>query len=216
MKPDVTINGVSMLGLGWLRETVDFPTPQSQSNTITVPGRNSPIRFNEALGRVAYQPRSFDMTFSMLGDRADFDCLVSTVVNQFAGQLCRVTLAEDMTLFALGTLEADPTYDPLTGKGQLALSCTDGDAFLYYVAETVESISGSGTVTLHNDFMPVVPVITTTAETTLRWAVDGEAFHKTVSAGVWEIPELELRHGENTVSVTSEGETTFNYREGRL
>ena len=216
MKPDVTINGVSMLSLGWLRETVNFPTPQSQSNTITVPGRNSPIRFTEALGRVAYQPRSFDMTFSMLGNRADFDCLVSTVVNQFAGQLCRVTLTEDPTLYALGTLEADPTYDPLAGKGQLVLSCSDGDAFLYYVSETVESISGSSTVILHNDFMPVVPVITTTAETTLRWAVDGESFHKSVNAGTWEIPELELRHGDNNVSVTGEGTTTFTYRQGRL
>ena len=93
MKPDVTINEVSMLSLGWLRETVNFPTPQSQSNAITVPGRNSPIRFNEALGRVAYPSRSFDMTFSMLGDRADYNRLVSTVVNQFAGQLCQVTVA---------------------------------------------------------------------------------------------------------------------------
>ena len=216
MKPDVTINEVSMLGLGWLRETVDFPTPQSQSNTITVPGRNSPIRFTEALGRVAYQPRSFDMTFSMLGDRADYDRLVSAAVNQFAGKLCRVTLTEDPTLYAIGTLEADPTYDPLTGKGQLVLSSTDGDAFLYYVSETVESISGSGTLTLHNDYMPVVPVITTTAETTLRWTVDGESFHKTVSTGTWEIPELELRYGGNSVSVTSEGTTTFIYRQGRL
>ena len=93
MKPDAMINGVSMLSLGWLRETVNFPTPQSQSNTITVPGRNSPIRFTEALGRVAYRPRSFDMTFSMLGDRADYNRLVSAVSNQFAGQLCRVTPA---------------------------------------------------------------------------------------------------------------------------
>lgn len=216
MKPDVTINGVSMLSLGWLRETVNFPTPQSQSNTITVPGRNSPIRFTEALGRVAYQPRSFDMTFSMLGERAVYDLLVGLVVNQFAGQLCRVTLTEDPTLYALGTLEADPTYDPLTGKGTLVLSCTDGDAFLYYVEETVENITGSGTVVLINDFMPVVPVITTTAETTLRWAIDGESYGRTVSAGTWEIPELELRHGENTVSVIGGGVTTFAYREGRL
>lgn len=216
MKPDVTINGVSMLSLGWLRETVNYPTPQSQSNTITVPGRNSPIRFTEALGRVAYQPRSFDMTFSMLGTRSEYDQLVSAVVNQFTGQLCRVTLTEDPTLYALGTLEADPTYDPLTGKGTLVLSCTDGDAFLYYVEETVESITGSSTITLHNDFMPVVPVITTTAETTLRWAIDGESYGRTVSAGTWEIPELELRHGENTVSVIGGGVTTFAYREGRL
>ncbi len=216
MKPDAMINGVSMHSLGWLRETVNFPTPQSQSNTITVPGRNSPIRFTEALGRVAYQPRSFDMTFSMLGDRADFDMLVSLVVNQFAGKLCRVTLTEDPTLYAVGTLEAAPTYDPLTGKGTLELSCTDGDAFLYYVEETVESISGSGTAVLVNDYMPVVPVITATAETTLRWVIDSESFQRTVSAGTWEIPELELRRGDNTVSVTSEGVTTFVYREGRL
>ena len=216
MKPDAMINGVSMLSLGWLRETVNFPTPQSQSNTITVPGRNSPIRFTEALGRVAYQPRSFDMTFSMLGDRSDYDRLVSVVVNQYAGQLCRVSLTEDPSLYAIGTLEANPTYDPLTGKGTLVLSCTDGDAFLYYVSETVENINGIGTITLHNDFMPVVPVITVTAETTLRWSVDGETFHKTVSAGTWEIPELELRHGENTVSITGEGTTSFTYRQGRL
>ena len=216
MKPDVTINGVSMLSLGWLRETVNFPTPQSQSNTITVPGRNSPVRFTEALGRVAYQPRSFDMTFSMLGDRADYDRLVSMVVNHFAGQLCRVTLTEDPTLYAVGTLEAAPSYDPLTGKGTIELSCTDGDAFLHHTEETVVSISGSGTITLHNDFMPIVPLITTTAEATLRWAIDGEAFHKTVSAGTWEIPELELRHGNNTVSVTVEGTVRFAYREGRI
>ena len=216
MKPDVTINGVSMLSLGWLRETVNFPTPQSQSNTITVPGRNSPIRFTEALGRVAYQPRSFDMTFSMLGDRADFDSLVSVVVNQFAGKLCRVTLTEAPSLYAVGTLEAAPSYDPKTGKGQLVLSCTDGDAFLYHTAETVISVTGSCTVILANDYMPVVPIVTTTAETTLRWTVDGESIGKTISAGTWEIPELELRHGNNTVSVTGEGTTTFVYREGRL
>ena len=216
MKPDALINGVSMLSLGWLRETVNFPTPQSQSNTITVPGRNSPIRFTEALGRVAYQPRSFDMTFSMLGDRADFDILVSTVVNRFAGKLCRVTLTEDQSLYAVGTLEAAPTYDPLTGKGALELSCTDGDAFLYHTEETVVSISGGGNVTLANDYMPIVPVITVTAETTLRWAIDGESLQKTVSAGTWEIPELELRHGNNSVSVTGEGNVTFVYREGRL
>lgn len=205
-----------MLSIGWLRETVNFPTPQSQSNTIVVPGRSSPIRYTEALGRVAYQPRSFEMTFSMLGCRAYYDNLVADVVNLFAGRLCQVILTEDSSLFAVGTLEAAPVYDPLTGKGQLVLSCTDGDAFLYHTAETVVTITGGGTVVLSNDFMPVVPVITTTAETTLRWAVDGESFMKTVSAGAWEIPELELRYGNNSVSVTGVGTTTFTYREGRL
>ena len=212
----MTINEVSMLSLGWLRETVNFPAPQSQSNTIVMPGRNSPIRFTEALGRVAYQPRSFDMTFSMLGNRARYDQLVSTVVNLLAGQLCRVILSEAPTLYAIGTIEAAPSYDPKAGKGTLVLSCEDGDAFLYHVTETVVSNTGGGTVTLENDYMPVVPTVTVTEETTLRWTVDGESIHKTISAGTWEIPELELRHGDNSVSVMGEGVTTFVYREGRL
>ena len=216
MKPDVTINGISMLSLGWLRETVNFPTPQSQSNTIVVPGRNSPIRFTVALGRVAYQPRSFDMTFSMLGNRARYDQLVSTAVNLLAGQLCSVILSENPTLYAIGTIEAAPSYDPKAGKGTLVLSCEDGDAFLYHVTETVVTNTGGGTVTLENDYMPVVPTVTVTEETTLRWTVDGESIHKTISTGTWEIPELELRHGENTIFITSEGTTTFRYREGRL
>jgi len=84
------------------------------------------------------------------------------------------------------------------------------------VAETVVTISGGGTVTLENDYMPVVPTVTTTAETALNWQVGGDTFRKTVSAGVWKFPELELLQGTNTVSVSGSGTTSFRYREGRL
>lgn len=205
-----------MRSLGWLRETVDFPAPQSQSSTIVVPGRNSPIRFTEALGRVSYQPRSFTLTFSMLGTRAEYNQLVREVINRFSGQLVRVICSEEPGLYALGTIEAAPTYAPLTGKGTLVLSCTDADAYLYHVDETVVSVTGSGIAALENDYMPVVPTVVTTEETTLRWTAGGESFHKTLSAGTWELPELELVQGGNSVSITSEGTTTFSYREGRL
>ena len=216
MKPDVLINGVSMLSLGWLRETVKFPTPQSQSNTITVPGRNSPIRYTEALGRVAYQPRSFDLTFTMLGSRSAFDSMVSEIANRYAGHLVKVICTEDPALYITGTVEAAPSYDPLTGKGTLVLSSADADAFRYHVDETIVVITGSGTVMLTNDYMPVVPVVKTTAETSLAWTVGSDTFRKSVSAGTWEFPELELSHGENRITITSSGTTTFTYREGQL
>mgnify|MGYP000299710712 FL=1 len=77
-------------------------------------------------------------------------------------------------------------------------------------------ITGTKTVTLTNDFMPVVPSITTSAETTLAWKIGTDSFSKTISAGTWEIPELQLAYGNNSVKVTSTGTTTFRYREGRL
>lgn len=216
MIPDVKINNVSMHILGWIRETVDFPTPKSQTNTVVVPGRNSPIRFAEALGRVSYQPRSFEITLTMLGTRAEYDSMVSETVSRFSGQLVQIITSEEPNLYYIGTIEAEPSYDPLTGKGVLLFSCTDGDAYRYHVSETTISKTGSGSVTLDNDYMPVVPSVTTTAETTLTWQVGADTFHKTLPAGVWELPELELAAGHNSVTVSGNGKTTFRYREGRL
>ena len=216
MRPDIKLYELWVSGLGWLRESVNFPTPQSQTNTIVVPGRNSPIRYTEALGRVSYQPRSFEIVLSMLGTRTRFNAMVSTVANRYAGRLTKVICSEETGLYAIGTLEMAPAYDPLTGKGQLTISCSDGDAYRYHVEETVVTVTGGGTVYLDNDYMPVVPVITATAETALGWQVGTDTFQKTVSSGTWEFPEMELQAGRNTISVTGSGTVTFRYREGCL
>ena len=215
-KPDVMLNGISMDGLGWLREGITFPAPQSQTNTIVVPGRNSPIRYTEAFGRVSYQPRSFDITLSMLGTREKFNQMSEQTVNRFAGRLVDVILSEEPALYYVGTLEITPGYDPLTHKGQLAISSTDGDAYRYHTEETVVAVTGGGNVTLSNDFMPAIPAVTVTDETTLKWQVGTDRFIKTVSAGAWTFPELELVQGENEIEITTAGTITFRYREGRL
>lgn len=110
MRPDVKLDSVWMSGLGWLRESISFPTPQSQTNTIVVPGRNSPIRYTEALGRVSYQPRSFEIVLSMLGTRVQFNAKVGGIVNQYAGHLVKVVCSEEPGLYAIGTLEMSPAY----------------------------------------------------------------------------------------------------------
>ena len=215
-KPDVTLNGISMDGLGWLREGINFPAPQPQTNTIIVPGRNSPIRYTEALGRVSYQPRSFDITLSMLGAREKFNQMSEQIVNRFAGRLADVILSEDSALYCIGTLEITPGYDPLTHKGQLAINSSDADAYRYHTEETVAVQNGNGTAVLINDFMPVVPTLTVTDETTLKWQIGSDRFIKTVSTGTWTFPELELVQGENEIEITTDGTVTFRYREGRL
>ena len=216
MIADVSLDGTSLFGMGWLRESVDFPTPQSQSNTIVVPGRNSPIRFTEALGRVSYQPRSFSIALSMLGTREKFNAMAGVLANRYAGKLTKVILNEEPGLYVLGTLELEPAYDPLTGKGQMAVSCSDGDSYRYHTEETVIQVTGGGILLLTNDAMPVVLAVTVTAETVLAWSAGGDTFQKSVSAGTWAFPELELGAGDNRVEITTEGSVTFRYREGRL
>ena len=216
MIPAVKLNSVSMLNLGWLREGINFPAPQPQSNTIVVPGRNSPIRYTEALGRVSYQPRTFDITLSMLGTREKFNQMSEQIVNRFAGRLVNVILSEEPALYCVGTLEITPSCDPLAHKGQLVINSSDADAYRYHTEETVAVQNGSGTAVLANDFMPAVPTVTVTEETTLKWQVGTDRFIKTVSAGTWTFPELELVQGENEIEITTSGTVTFRYREGRL
>ena len=216
MIPDIKLNNTSMLNLGWLRESINFPAPQSQSNTIVVPGRNSPIRYTEALGRVSYQPRSFDITLSMLGTREKFNQMSEQIVNRFAGRIVDVILSEEPALYYVGTLEITSGYDPIAHKGQLTISSSDADAYRYHTEETVAAVTGGGNVILLNDFMPAVPTVTVTEETTLKWQVGTDRFIKTVSAGTWTFPELELVQGENEIEATTGGTVTFRYREGRL
>lgn len=216
MRPDIKINGISMASLGWLRESISFPTPKSQTNTIVVPGRNTPIRYTEALGRVSYQPRTFQMIFTMYGGRDKFNLMAKEASNQFAGVLSRVITSEESHLYVVGTLEVTTSYDPLTHKGMAEITCEDGDSYRYHVQETEVSFVGEVIASLENDFMPTIPSIKTTAETTFKWSVGADEFIKTVSAGTWTFPELELSHGENSLSISGTGTTTFTYREGCL
>ena len=216
MIPDIYIDDESMLKNGWIRETIDFPIPQSQAETVTVPGRNYPIRFNEALGLISFKPRTFTLTFSMLGTRVKFDELTSKVSNRYAGRLCRVRTSEEPNLYVLGTIQMSSSYDPLTGKGQLVMESSDADSYRYHVNMTEVVFTGNGTLVLTNDYMPVVPTVITTAETTMSWKVGTDTFRKTLSSGTWEIPELQLSFGNNSIKIDSDGSTTFRYREGCL
>ena len=95
----------------------------------------------------------------------------------------------------------------LPGKARWCCPVQTGDAYRYHTEETEVSITGGGTAILNNDYMPVVPTVVTTAETALSWSIGEDVFRKSVSAGTWTFPELELQEGQKSVSITGEGTT---------
>ena len=216
MIPDISINGKSMIQIGWIRENIDFPTPKAVSEYVVVPGRNTPIRYTNVFGKISYEPRNFTVTLTMLGTRSEYDEKVSQITNEIVGRLCQVICSDTPEFYVVGTIQAEPSYDALLGRGTLVLTCEDGDSYRYHTTMTQVDFSGNGIVSLPNDYMSVVPKVITTDETTLTWQVGNDSFIKTLSAGEWEIPELELQPGDNTVNVSTNGTVTFRYREGRL
>ncbi len=216
MKPDVKINGVSMNSLGWLRESISFPPVASQTDNVVIPGRNSPIRFSVVNNRINYQPRTFKIVLVMLGNRTKFMEMESAILQQFLGQLCKVTISEKPDLYVQGTLQLESDYDVDTHKGSLTINCSDADAYFYHIDKTSKTFSGDQQAVLSCDFMSTVPQITVTEQTKLEWFIDQESFSKTLNKGTWTIPELELHQGENTISITTSGQVTFEYQEGCL
>ena len=152
----------------------------------------------------------------MLGDRSKFNQMADALINRFQGKLVTVICSEEPDFYVYGTIVLKREYNPKSGKGEISISCSDADSYRYHVDETSVVITGSGKAILENDYMPVVPKVITTYETVLRWSIGEEQFQKSLSAGTWEIPELELAAGKNTITVSSQGQTTFLYREGRL
>ena len=49
------------------------------------------------------------------------------------------------------------------------MESSDADSYRYHVEETQVVFTGSGTAVLVSDYMPVVPTVITTAETTMSW-----------------------------------------------
>ena len=74
------------------------------------------------------------------------------------------------------------------------------------------AVDGTRVITLTNGRKRAVPTITTTAAMTIGYG--GGTW--TNNAGTYTIPELELTHGENTVTVTGTGTITFTWQEGEM
>ena len=104
-------------------------------------------------------------------------------------------------------------YEGKAVIGKVDVECIC-EPYKYKIVKTTvtQAVSGTTTVTLTNGRKRAVPEITTTAPMTISFG--GGTWTK--SAGTYTIPELELTHGENTVSVTGVGNITFTWQEGDL
>jgi hypothetical protein len=88
------------------------------------------------------------------------------------------------------------------------------DPYKYKLSPTVKEfdVSGSLSVTLPNDRMPTVPMVTTDAEITIQFGESTIVF----PAGTRKAPALLLLEGENQLTLTGSGHIKFEYQEGAL
>lgn len=182
--------------------------PELKEEYIDIPASNGEYDATDAFGEVFYKNRDLDLSLKYTGDAFDAD--LSDLTNYLHGKKRKIVFGSDSSWYHIGRISVGE-YDSVSHR--LAVSAK---VFPYKLAvsQTVVSktVNTSETVVLVNDFMPVVPVITNSAEMTLAWGSNS----KTIAAGTHQIAGLELAKGNNSITITGSGNISFTYRQGRL
>lgn len=191
----------------------ELKSPNVKTYTVELEGSNGVIDFTEFFGAVKYDNRKLTFKFIKTNIVPDgFLSLYSLVQDTLHGRKMQVILDDDPAYFYYGRISINE-WKSNKGIGEIVIE-VDAEPYKQSTTETVVShaVSGSASILLDNDKMPVVPTITTTAE----FLIDFGSYNEIHSAGTFQIPELELGEGANNIYVEGTGTITFRYRKGRL
>lgn len=189
--------------------------PEPQTAYVDVPFRDGLLDFSTALtgGVVKYKNRTVTAEFKTQDRTPDsWKSRYHTFVNYVQGQKLQLIFDYDPEYYYLGRISCDVSKDDQV-IGTISISA-DCDPYKYKLSPTVNEfdVSGSLSVTLPNDRMPTVPVVTTDAEITIQFGESTIVF----PAGTRKSPALLLLEGANHMTLTGTGHIKFEYQEGAL
>lgn len=190
-----------------------IPMPEPQTSFVEIPGRDGALDLSEAFGTVRYTDRIIPLT---LYARAPFDLLTSSFAADVHGRRMNVIFDRDPAYYfdARVTVEGVERH---AGYCELSLECRARPYKMEHFSTTITVLpTGSATVTLTNTRMPVVPMITVSAEMTLTFTIRAVSYTVTLSAGTHTIPSLVLMGGDTEIGILGTGRITFTYRKGAL
>lgn len=198
---------------GLLPKQVIISPPEVKTYLVSVPGRSGSLDFTEALtdGQVVYNDRLLTIIMYCFADEEQLPKMESACKNALHGKKMNIVMDCDPGYYYRGRLSVDWMSEDTIDIATITATC---DPYKYKRAPTVKEfdVSGSLSVTLPNDRMPVVPTVTTDAEMTIVYGENTLVF----PAGTRRAPVLLLTEGQNTLSLTGNGHIKFEYQEGAL
>ena len=190
-----------------------IPLPEPQTNFVEIPGRDGALDLSEAFGTVRYADRIIPLT---LYARAPFDTQISAFATDVHGRRMNMIFDRDPTYY----YDARVTLEDLerhAGYCELSLECRAKPYKTEHFETTITVLpTGTASVTLTNTRMPVVPVVTVSAEMTLAFTLLGKDYTINLATGTHIIPSLVLKEGDTMIGITGTGRITFTYRKGAL
>lgn len=202
--------------LGLIQQTVDVQPAPPKLNIIDVPGADGSKDLSaQPAGRVVFGDREITWTFALYPG-ARWHTKHREVSNALNGLACNITLDDDPGYYYVGRLTVkEYNRDATLRQITVTANCRPFKLKQGETEVTASLTTAYKALVLENDRKPVVPTITVTAETSIRW--DGGTF--TISPGTHKILDIEFREGLNELeaaTVSGTGSITIVYQEGAL
>lgn len=186
-----------------------------KSKKLDIEGADGSLDLTEFFGVPRYEDVTHKFTFSTILPQNQFIRQFTDIKNAIHGKKMRIILDDDPLFFWAGRCHVSG-FTSEKGVGKVEIEC-DCEPYKYRIEKTVvtQAVSGTQAITLTNGKKRAVPEVTIQTDTSLNIAF-GSGNVWDLSIGSYTLPELELAHGENVVTVTGTGTITFTWQEGDL
>lgn len=193
----------------------EIAAPKTKTVKIDVEGADGAIDLTDFFGEPKYEDCTHEFQFSTIVPQSQFLTLFSDIKNKIHGKKLRISLDADPGFYYMGRCFVS-SFTSEKNIGKIAVEC-DCEPWKYKAAKTVitQTVSGESTLSLPNLRKRVVPEVVIEADSALHIVYNTYNVWD-LSGGSYTLPELELKAGENTVSVTGTGNITFSYQEAAL
>lgn len=189
-------------------------TPPPRIRKVEMQDRDGELDLSDVIrGRVSYGNRPLSFAFTCTAPQPTWADLRDEITGFIHGKRLKIVDPDTPNHYYIGrcTLH-EPSF---IGEAIMFLEVSvDADPYRLSNTETIvsKSVSAGDTVSLINSTMPVVPVITVSANMTIAFG----SFSTSLASGrTYEIPEITLESGTNVIRITAgSGTITFTYRQG--
>lgn len=194
--------------------------PEYKSNFVSVPGRDGDLDLSTALtdGQPRYKNRNLTSTFERsTGTREERQRVFDAIVNALDGRRVNIILPDDDMHFITGRLHVAVDYNDLAhGALKITGICEPWRQAAVVKTTTLKASSKVQTTNLTNDgrrlLVPTVVVSGAGASVALTFGTSTW----TLAGGTYNLPDMQLQAGDNSLSYSGTGTVQITRREAVL
>lgn len=199
--------------LSLILNSKEIEAPEPKTDTLEIPGADGEEDFTEYFGAIRYKNRKLTFEFTTIVPRSQFLELFSSIQNKLHGKKMKIILDDDNNFYYMGRLTCDKwKANKRLGTLNIEANCEPYKYKLYETVINVDVGENPLEIACSNLRRNVVPTFTVDAP--MQITFDGLTY--SVSAGTFQIPDIEFVEGVNIVTVSGQGNIIIRYQEAGL